>query len=110
MGDRSGSPGTAFLGPSIANVSTPQLKTTTAMIVVAIMIFNALSLDSWIPSKFWRKKYSVTAMAISIEPPLANAVRVAGSMCWPVTSENSSHIRPITYWPAATLLIGPVST
>ena len=41
---------------------------TTAMIVVATMIFRALSLDSWSPLMFCQKKYSVIATAMKTEP------------------------------------------
>ena len=43
-------------GPCTASVTPHQPSMITAMIVVAIMIFSALSLDSWMPSRFWRKK------------------------------------------------------
>ncbi len=38
------------------------------MIVVANMILRALSLDSCMPSRFWRKKYSVVAQAMTTAP------------------------------------------
>ena len=43
-------------GPRSSSVTPQKMSITTAMTVVAIMIFRALPLDSWMPSKFWRKK------------------------------------------------------
>ena len=43
-------------------------RITTAITVVAIMIFSALPLDSWMPRRFWRKKYSVIRQAITTAP------------------------------------------
>ena len=51
----------------------------TAMTVVAIMILRALSLDSWMPSRFCRKKYSVTTQAMSTAPQLDRVTGVAWS-------------------------------
>ena len=56
-GSRSGAKGTALTGPPRTQSVMPhQTRITTAMTVVAIMIFSALSLDSWMPMMFWRKK------------------------------------------------------
>ena len=53
----------------LRNVLKPVLSCTesTAMTVVAIMILSALSLDSWMPRTFCRKKYRVTATAMKTD-------------------------------------------
>ena len=57
LGFRSGRMGTVLTGPPRTHSVTPhQTRITRAMTVVAIMIFSALSLDSWMPRMFWRKK------------------------------------------------------
>ena len=49
--------GTRLTGPPRTKSVMPhQTRITTAMTVVAIMIFRALPLDSWMPMMFWRKK------------------------------------------------------
>src|ERR1019366_764239 len=53
---RSGRQGTALAGPLTIRVTRHQLIMMTAMMVVATMIFRALSLDSWMPIRFLRKK------------------------------------------------------
>ena len=54
------------------------------MTVVTFMIFRAFSLDSWMPIRFWRKKYSVMAQAMTTEPQLFQRSRVLASMSIPV--------------------------
>ena len=71
-----------------------------AMTVVAPMIFSALSLDSWMPRMFTRQKYTVIAMAMAAEPHSIIVVEIV--------RPNRAPIRPMTYWPAETPLIGPV--
>ena len=61
-------PSAAWAGPCTASVTPHQPISTAAMIVVTIMIFRALSLDSWMPRTFWRKKYSVAAQATATDP------------------------------------------
>ena len=59
------------IGPALARPASRRTSRSgsRAMMVVTIMIFRALSLDSWMPTMFWRKKYSVTAQAISDRAP-----------------------------------------
>jgi hypothetical protein len=48
------------------------------------MIFIALSLDSWMPMRFWRKKYRVTRAAMTTDPHAFQASRVPGSRATPL--------------------------
>ncbi len=93
--------------------------TTTAITVVAYMIFSALSLDSWMPRRFWRKKYTVTATASTTEPQRTNNSPGCPGSVWSrphalwVAGANrkmNCPIRPMMYCPAETPDVGPVNT
>src|SRR5439155_21621700 len=89
-------------GPRTASVKPHQTRKITTMTVVICMMCSAFVLDSCRPLMLYHQKYSVTRIAKKTANELGD-IRNSRFSNWLVSLAS----RP-RYWPALTLLIGPV--
>ena len=91
-------------GPRISKVIVHQTRKTTTINVVSCIMRSALLLDSCRPLMLYHQKYSVTTIA-------KKTANCSGDNRNDRCSRSlASFARRPRYWPALTLLIGPVKT